>query len=93
MTAAEVERHLQSRQPALMGMVPERAPPTVPTEMFSNEPSMDSSDVLSMQTTTDGGEHHQQQMLLMMADDGSVGGGGGASGGGGGRDDALTVDF
>lgn len=40
MTAEEVERHLQSRQP-LIEMVPERAPPTVPTEMFSNEPSLD----------------------------------------------------
>lgn len=44
MTAAEVERHLQSRH-TLMEMVPERAPPTVPTEMFSNEPSLDSCDV------------------------------------------------
>lgn len=40
MTAEEVERHLQSRQ-SIIGMVPERAPPTVPTEMFSNEPSLD----------------------------------------------------
>lgn len=39
MTAAEVERHLQSKQ-LLIGMVPE-APATVPTEMFSNEPSLD----------------------------------------------------
>lgn len=37
MTAEEVERHLQSRQ-SLMGLVP---PATVPTEMFSNEPSLD----------------------------------------------------
>ncbi|XP_055845854.1 uncharacterized protein LOC129911886 [Episyrphus balteatus] len=41
MTAEEVERHLQSRQ-SLAELVPERAPPTVPTEMFSNEPSLDS---------------------------------------------------
>ena len=40
MTAEEVERHLQSRQ-SLMELVPERAPPTVPNEMFSNEPSLD----------------------------------------------------
>lgn len=40
MTAEEVERHLQSRQ-SFIEMVPERAPPTVPTEMFSNEPSLD----------------------------------------------------
>lgn len=39
MTAEEVERHLQSKQ-SLIGMVPE-APTTVPTEMFSNEPSLD----------------------------------------------------
>lgn len=39
MTAEEVERHLQSKQ-SLIGMVPE-APATVPTEMFSNEPSLD----------------------------------------------------
>lgn len=41
MTPEEVERHLQSRQ-SFMELVPERAPPTVPTEMFSNEPSLDS---------------------------------------------------
>ncbi|XP_037936601.1 uncharacterized protein LOC119670420 [Teleopsis dalmanni] len=41
MTAAEVERHLQSRQ-TVMELMPERAPATVPTEMFSNEPSLDS---------------------------------------------------
>lgn len=39
MTAEEVERHLQSRQ-SLIGLVPE-APATVPTEMFSNDPSLD----------------------------------------------------
>lgn len=38
MTPEEVERHLQSRQ-SFMEL--ERAPPTVPTEMFSNEPSLD----------------------------------------------------
>lgn len=38
----EVERHLQSRQ-SLIEMVPEmHVLPTVPTEMFSNEPSLDS---------------------------------------------------
>lgn len=41
MTAEEVERHLQSRQ-SFIELVPEKAPPTVPTEMFSNEPSLDS---------------------------------------------------
>lgn len=40
MTAEEVERHLQSRQ-SYMELVPEKAPPTVPTEMFSNDPSLD----------------------------------------------------
>lgn len=40
MTPEEVERHLQSRQ-SYMELVPERAPLTVPTEMFSNEPSLD----------------------------------------------------
>ncbi|XP_055383240.1 uncharacterized protein LOC129613272 [Condylostylus longicornis] len=38
-TTEEVERHLQSRQ---FMELPERAPPTVPNEMFSNEPSLDS---------------------------------------------------
>lgn len=38
MTAEEVERHLQSKQ-SLIGMF--EAPTTVPTEMFSNEPSLD----------------------------------------------------
>lgn len=42
MTAEEVERHLQSRQSLMMELVPEKAPPTVPNEMFSNEPSLDS---------------------------------------------------
>lgn len=41
MTPEEVERHLQSRQ-SYMELVPEKAPPTVPTEMFSNDPSLDS---------------------------------------------------
>ncbi|CAK1551093.1 unnamed protein product [Leptosia nina] len=47
MTPEEVERHLQSRQ-SYMKLLPERAPPTVPTEMFSNDPSLDSesNDVL-----------------------------------------------
>lgn len=40
MTPEEVERHLESRQ-SYLELVPERAPPTVPTEMFSNEPSLD----------------------------------------------------
>jgi hypothetical protein len=40
MTPEEVERHLESRQ-SYLEMLPERAPPTVPTEMFSNEPSLD----------------------------------------------------
>lgn len=38
MTAEEVERHLQSKQ-SLIGIF--EAPATVPTEMFSNEPSLD----------------------------------------------------
>ncbi|XP_063624078.1 INO80 complex subunit E [Cydia splendana] len=47
MTPEEVERHLQSRQ-SYVELLPERAPPTVPTEMFSNDPSLDSesNDVL-----------------------------------------------
>lgn len=40
LTVEEVERHLQSRQ-SLLEMVPERAA-TVPVEMFSNDPSLDS---------------------------------------------------
>ncbi|CAH1099166.1 unnamed protein product [Psylliodes chrysocephalus] len=40
MTPEEVERHLQAQ--SFMEFLPERAPPTVPTEMFSNEPSLDS---------------------------------------------------
>lgn len=40
MTPEEVERHLQSRQ-TFMELLPERAPPTVPNEMFSNDPSLD----------------------------------------------------
>lgn len=40
MTPEEVERHLESRQ-GYLDMVPEKAPPTVPTEMFSNDISMD----------------------------------------------------
>lgn len=41
MTPEEVERHLSARGHSFMGLLPERAPPTVPTEMFSNEPSLD----------------------------------------------------
>lgn len=40
MTPEEVERHLESRQ-TYLELVPEKAPPTVPTEMFSNDPSLD----------------------------------------------------
>lgn len=43
MTTEEVERHLQSRQ----SLIELRALPTVPTEMFSNEPSLDSEGELS----------------------------------------------
>lgn len=52
MTPEEVERHLQSRQ-SFMELVPERAPLTVPTEMFSNEPSLDSesNDVGELETS------------------------------------------
>uniref|UniRef100_T1J6I1 INO80 complex subunit E N-terminal domain-containing protein n=1 Tax=Strigamia maritima TaxID=126957 RepID=T1J6I1_STRMM len=38
MTSEEIERHLESRQ-SLLDLLPERAPLTVPTEMFSNDPS------------------------------------------------------
>ena len=38
MTPEEVEKHLESRRNYLE-MVPEKAPPTVPTEMFSNDTS------------------------------------------------------
>ncbi|KAI4470619.1 hypothetical protein MML48_1g02520 [Holotrichia oblita] len=50
MTPEEVERHLQSRQ-SFMEL--ERAPPTVPTEMFSNEPSLDSesNDLVELETS------------------------------------------
>ncbi|KAM7349604.1 uncharacterized protein ACRADG_008472 [Cochliomyia hominivorax] len=37
---AEVERQLSKR--SVMDLIPERAPATVPAEMFSNEPSLDS---------------------------------------------------
>nr|CAD7458978.1 unnamed protein product [Timema tahoe] len=40
MTPEEVERHLEAKQ-TFMELLPEKAPPTVPTEMFSNEPSLD----------------------------------------------------
>lgn len=40
MTPEEVERHLESRQ-TYLELVPEKAPPTVPTEMFSNDMLMD----------------------------------------------------
>ncbi|XP_011503688.1 PREDICTED: uncharacterized protein LOC105366819 [Ceratosolen solmsi marchali] len=40
MTPEEVERHLESRQ-SYLELVPEKAPPTVPTEMFSNDVSLD----------------------------------------------------
>ena len=40
MTPEEVERHLESRQ-TYLELVPQKAPPTVPTEMFSNDPSLD----------------------------------------------------
>jgi len=36
MTSEEIERHLESKQ-TLLDLVPERAPPTVPTEMFSSD--------------------------------------------------------
>uniref|UniRef100_A0A0K8TPQ6 INO80 complex subunit E N-terminal domain-containing protein n=1 Tax=Tabanus bromius TaxID=304241 RepID=A0A0K8TPQ6_TABBR len=41
MTPEEVERHLQSRKPNTDFMA-EKAPSTVPNEMFSNDPSLDS---------------------------------------------------
>lgn len=42
MTLEEVERHLQNRPQPMMELLTERAPPTVPQEMFSNEPSLES---------------------------------------------------
>lgn len=39
-TQAEVERQLLKR--TVIDLIPERAPATVPAEMFSNEPSLDS---------------------------------------------------
>lgn len=52
MTPEEVERHLQSRQ-SYLELVPEKAPPTVPTEMFSNDPSLDSesNDIGELETS------------------------------------------
>ena len=41
MTLEEVERHLQNRPQPMMELT-EGAPPTVPQEMFSNEPSLES---------------------------------------------------
>lgn len=38
MTSEEIERHLQAKQP-LRDLLPEKAPLTVPAEMFSNEPT------------------------------------------------------
>ncbi|XP_072397741.1 uncharacterized protein [Diabrotica undecimpunctata] len=51
MTPEEVERHLQAQ--SFMEFLPERAPPTVPTEMFSNEPSLDSesNDIGELETS------------------------------------------
>jgi len=46
MTPEEVERHLESRQ-TYLELVPEKAPPTVPTEMFSNDPSLDRWELIS----------------------------------------------
>lgn len=39
-TREEVERQLSKR--SVIDLIPERAPATVPVEMFSNEPSLDS---------------------------------------------------
>ncbi|XP_033610147.1 INO80 complex subunit E isoform X2 [Cryptotermes secundus] len=52
MTPEEVERHLESRQ-TYLELVPEKAPPTVPTEMFSNDPSLDSesNEVCELETS------------------------------------------
>ncbi|CAB3374964.1 Hypothetical predicted protein [Cloeon dipterum] len=60
LTPEEVERHLQSRQ-NLMEMLPCRAPPTVPSELFSNDPSLDSfcfseSNEMEMETSPDIGD-------------------------------------
>lgn len=43
MTTEEVERHLQSRQ---IELLPERAPPTVPTEMFQPDELLIESNLL-----------------------------------------------
>lgn len=39
MTPEEVERHLEARQPHYLDM--DRAVATIPSEMFSNDPSLD----------------------------------------------------
>ncbi|XP_067006898.2 uncharacterized protein [Anabrus simplex] len=52
MTPEEVERHLESRQ-SYMEPVPEKALPSVPTEMFSNDPSLDSesNEIFELETS------------------------------------------
>lgn len=54
MTSEEVERHLEARQ-ALRDLLPEKAPLTVPAELFSNEPPaelLDSGPPLLVATTS-----------------------------------------
>lgn len=47
LTVEEVERHLESRpRPSILELMPERPPPIVPTEMFSNEPSSESNEMI-----------------------------------------------
>ncbi|XP_046981014.1 uncharacterized protein LOC124546716 [Schistocerca americana] len=52
MTPEEVERHLESRQ-SYLELVPEKALPTVPAEMFSNDPSLDSesNEIFELETS------------------------------------------
>ncbi|GLG98469.1 INO80 complex subunit E [Gryllus bimaculatus] len=52
MTSEEVDRHLESRQ-SYMEPVPEKALSYVPTEMFSNDPSLDSesNEIFELETS------------------------------------------
>ncbi|XP_026480381.1 uncharacterized protein LOC113386832 [Ctenocephalides felis] len=68
LTAEEVERHLQSRQSGgYRELLSERAPPTVPTEMFSNDPSLDSesNDLLETSPSNIGEECLSVDMNLL----------------------------
>jgi hypothetical protein len=67
MTPEEVERHLESRQ-TYLELVPEKAPPTVPTEMFSNDPSLDRYVLLDMRYIR-GQQQHVILRLLYLQED------------------------